>query len=423
MEKTGLINRALNLFGLEKRSINIDATTGIGLPYGFSSSPLSIQTSLQLSAVYRCVDVIGDSIASQSWQVMEYNKALGWVNNEFHDAYYMLNNEPNKFISRFTFIKTLVAQILLNGNGYAIIRRDGIGNPISLDLVTGNVIMYRRRDGSIYYEVQYSGYELATAQINGKESEIVEAEDMIHILNFSYDGLMGVSTLRHAANSMSLSISAEASARGFFRSGANMSGILTTEKGNKLTKEKSDKIKESWRAAFNVNSGDPGGVAVLESGLTFDSVTVNPKDQQLLEIRGFNVIDICRFFGVPPAKCFEGLSQPYANIESYQLGFITDCISPWDTKIEAEFNRKLFRPSQRKFTRLNLSIEELLRANLDAKSNYISKMFQSGGYTVNEVRKAAGNPRVDGGDEPMVQANMLTLSKHNEKEVKKVKQQ
>ena len=170
-------------------------------------------------------------------------------------------------------------------------------------------------------------------------------------------------------------------------------------------------MKQSWAEAFNVSSGNPGGIAVMEGGLEFKPITVNPKDAQMLETRQYNVIEICRFFGVSPSKVFDSNNLTYSNIESFQLGFLTDTISPLDAKIEAEFNRKLFRPSQRLKTRLNLNIDELLRANLDARANYASKMFQVGGYTVNEVRKECGNPKFkhENADKPMIQISMAPV--------------
>jgi len=408
MKKNNIITRVFNTLGFEKRSISVDPTTSVGLPYGFASSPLSVQLAMQLSCVYRCVEVISDAIASQTWDAMEYDNIEGFVTNPFHKSSYMLNFEPNPNMSRYTLMKTLIAKVLLEGNGYLIIRRDYRGDPIRLDLVTGNVIMYKREDGSIYYEVQYTGYDISTAKPQGKDSEIVESADMIHILNFSYDGLQGVSTLRHAANTMGLAYASESSAKGFFLSGANMSGILSAPIGMKLTKDKGDAIKQSWADAFNITSGNPGGIAVIEGGLHFEPVTVNPKDAQMLETRQFNVVEICRFFGVSPSKVFDNANLTYSNIESFQLGFLTDTISPLDAKIEAEFNRKLLRPSLRLKTRLNLNIEELLRANLDAKANYVSKMFQAGGYTINEVRHETGMPKYghENADKPMVQINM-----------------
>jgi HK97 family phage portal protein len=398
MANNNILTRVMSSLGYEKRSITTDITNGVGLPYGFASPPLSLQTSMQLSAVYRCVEVVSDAIASQTWDVLEYNKIEGFVSNPFHKAAHMLNYEPCPSMSRYTMMKTLVSKVLLEGNGYIEIVRDGRGDPIRLNLLTDTVKMFLLPDGNVYYLVGFEGNERR-----------IEGTDMIHILNFSYDGLTGVSTIRHAANTMSLAYASDQSAKGFFTSGANMSGILTSE--GKMTKEKATALKESWAAAFNVTSGNPGGIAIMESGLEFKPVTVNPKDAQMLETRQFNVIEICRFFGVSPSKVFDSNNLTYSNIESFQLGFLTDTISPLDAKIEAEFNRKLFRPSERLKTRVNLNIEELLRANLDAKANYVSKMFQAGGFTVNEVRKQCGNPKYFGenADKPMIQINMQSV--------------
>ena len=311
----------------------------------------------------------------------------------------MLNYEPHPAMSRFTLMKTLVAKVLLEGNGFIEITRDGRGDAVRLTLINDFVKMFQNADGTVYYEV-------------GKEGSayVVLGEDMIHILNHTYNGLLGISTLSYAASATSLASAAESSAKGFFVSGANMSGILTSE--GKMTKEKATALKASWAEAFNVTSGNPGGIAVMESGLEFKPVTVNPKDAQMLETRQFNVIEICRFFGVSPAKVFDSNNLTYSNIESFQLGFITDTISPLDTKIECEFNRKLFRPSERLKTKLNLSIEELLRANLDARANYVSKMFQAGGFTVNEVRRECGKPQFDNenANTPLVQINMSPIN-------------
>ena len=393
-----IIERTLKKFGYEKRSINVGYTTALGLPYGFSQSPVSLKLSMQLSAVYRCVEVISDAIASQSFEVLEYDKREGYVHNPFHEIDYMLNIEPNPNMTRFTMMKTLVAKMLLEGNAYIEIIRDGGGRPVNLILLSQKVTPYMSESGTMYYKIDEPGKE-----------RFVDYTNMIHILNFSYDGLVGVSTLEHAANSMNIARSSESSAQGFFASGANMSGILTSM--GKLTKEKADAIKKSWSDAFNITSGNPGGIAVMESGLEFKPVTVNPKDAQMLETRQFNVVEICRFFGVSPSKVFDSNNLTYSNIESFQLGFLTDTISPIDSKIENEFNRKLLPPLQRRMTKINLNIEELLRANLDARANYVNKMFQSGGFTVNEVRKAAGNPKYDNpnADKPLVQINMQTI--------------
>jgi HK97 family phage portal protein len=403
MEKRNIVTRALNLLGLERRSITVAPTNSLGLPYGFSSSPIAISSALQLSTVYRSVDVISDAIASQTWEYLEYRDKDGWESDPFNPIAYMLNNEPSISMSRYTLFKTLIAKVLLEGNGYLIINRKyDMGDPQSLTLVNGDVKIFMRNDQTLYYEV--TPY-LPDSTI-GKAFN-VDDQDMIHVLNYSYDGINGISTLRHAYNTLGLATASEATATGFFLSGANMAGILQTE--GKLTKPKAQEIKDSWAAAFNITSGQPGGIAVMESGLTFIPVTINPKDAQMLETRQFNVIDICRFFGVHPSKVFDSANLTYSNIESFQLGFLTDTISPWDSKIEAEFNRKLLRPGKRIKTKLNLNLDDLLRANMDSTANYVSKMFQCGGYTVNEVRAKIGQPKVKGGDKAYAPMNLIPV--------------
>jgi HK97 family phage portal protein len=406
----------------EQRSVSVAKTDSFALPYGGTVPIASIPLSLQLSTVYRCTQVISDSIASQMWQIKEYSKSQGFVNNPFHKLAWMLNYEPNPDMSRYTFMKVLVEKTLLNGACYIIVRRDDLGDAIRLDLVNGSVKLFRRDNGYPYYEVSYGPNDLPPSTKGEKTLEIVESSDMIVILNFSYDGIHGISTLQHAANVIDISQTTEDTAKGFFASGANMSGLLSFEDPNvRLTKDKADAMKKSFADALSSNKGGtPGGIVVMEGGGKFTPITVNPKDAQLLEAREFNAIQICRFFGVNPIKIFESDSVNYNSIEGYQLAFLTDAISPLDSKIENEFNRKLFRPSLRGRTILNLDVSELLRANLDAKANYVSKMFQCGGYNVNEVRATCGNPisKEEGANKPLVQVNMIPVDKLGQKEQK-----
>jgi len=406
MEKQNIFRRIINALPerpFEKRNITIAPTDGLGLPYGIPSSPIAITAALQLSTTYRCVEAITDAIGSQTWELLNYTEGDGWVSDPFAPVAYMLNNEPHPSMSRFTMMKTLIAKVLLEGNGYLIINRDyDFGDPVSLQLVNGSVRVFQNTDGSLYYLITpYIGLT------QGEEFR-VDGDNMIHILNYSYDGLVGVSTLTHAMTSMGLAKAAEATSEGFFKSGANMAGILQQEVG-KLTPEKAAAIKSSWAKAFDITSGQPGGIAVMEGGLKFTPVTVNPKDAQMLETRQFNVVEICRFFGVSPSKVFDSQNLTYSNIESFQLGFLTDTISPLDAKIEAEFNRKLLRPSKRLNTRFNLNIDDLLRANLSTTADYVSKMYQCGGFTTNEVRAKVGNPKIEGGDKAYKPLNLVAV--------------
>ena len=350
--------------------------------------------AMLLSTVYRCVDVISDSVAQLPLE--PYFKDSNGYKEKFvkHPTYYLLNKEPNKKMSRFTFIKTLVVSTLLKGNGYAYIERDNKGDAIALHYIPSDyVTITESKDGIKYSVVGIKGF--------------VEPCNMIHILNFSYDGITGISTLNHARLTLGLATDAESHAQGFFKGGANLAGILKVQ-SNLTTKQKVD-LKTSWQTAFSPTTGTPNGVAVLEGNMDFQPITVNPTDAQLLETREFNVIDICRFFGVSPVKAFDLSKSSYSTVEATQLAFLTDTLAPLLEKIELEFERKLYKPSERENIEVRFNTEVLLRADKASLASYYNTLFQIGVITPNEIRKVLDLPAIENGDKTFVQVNIQTL--------------
>jgi HK97 family phage portal protein len=385
----------------EKRSF-IDAISNFfGLNYGSTSTTISTTESMQLSAVYRCVNVITDAMGSMPIEVVRATTNKGITVDRGHSAFNMLNLSPNKLMSRFTMMKTLISKVLLDGNGFIEIKRDKSGNPIELLLITDRVSIYKTKDGGLIYKIDPEG----------EEERTVAGEDMIHVLNYSYDGLVGISTLVHAAMTTSLAMAGEKQAKGFFTGGANMGGILQT--AGKIDQTKADAMKAAWRTAFDTDDGTPNGVAVIEAGTTFTPVSVNPRDAQMLESRQYSSQEICRFFGVDPSKIGDTSARSYNSVEAGQLAFLTDAIAPIVSKVENEFNRKLFRPSERAEVRVRFDTNELIRLDSTAQANSMMKLFQTGAFTTNEIRERIGNQLVDGGDVPFVQVNMQPMSAAN----------
>lgn len=394
----------MSIFGYEirkaeKRDLTIGPSTGVGVPYGGVSADLSGEAAMKLSAVYRCVDVVSDSIATMPFDIM-IKKGNDWQKNSDHFSYTMLNSQPNPSISKYMFMKTLTGKVLLNGNGYIWIHRDGDGNPIWLQLLNGTIIMYLRTDFSVYY--MFLDYYTHT-------ETMIDGDDMIHVLNFSYNGLLGVSTLTHASNTLGLAQASEGQAKGFFSSGANMNGIISVP--GKIKEDHAKALKKAFGDAlkYDDKTGISGGIAILEDGAEFKAISINPKDAQMVETRVFNVVDICRFFGVSPIKAFDISGGVSKSVESYQLGYITDTIAPFAKKIENEFNRKLYRPSQRARTKIVLDINELMSSDLGTLGDYYQKMFQVGAYTPNEIREKIHNMIVENGDTSYVQVNLTPL--------------
>lgn len=352
-----------------------------------------------LSTVYRCVDLISDSVGVLPLETYLLD-SLGYKRPHFnHPIYDILNLEPNENMTRFTFFKTLMTSVLLRGNGYAYIERDNSNRVVQLEyLPSENVSMEW---------VTIDGKSRKRYRVIGKES-LVEPRDIFHVLNFSYDGHTGVSTLTHARETLGLASDSESHAAGYFKGGGSMAGVLTVE-GARLTTDQKDDIYKTWGNRTNPVTGSPNGIVVLEQNMKYQPISVSPKDAQLLESRQFNVLDICRFFSVSPVKAFDLSRSSYSTVEAEQLGYLADTVLSIITKIELEINRKIFLPSERKVMKAEFNTAAILRTDKAAQGEYWNKMFQVGAATPNEIRREMNLPKMENGDQAFVQVNVQTL--------------
>ncbi|RHB90660.1 phage portal protein [Parabacteroides distasonis] len=353
----------------------------------------SRKPAMTLAAVYRCVNVISESVAQLPLDTFKKDNEGYKSPYVGHPAYDLLREFPNPDMTRFTFLKTLVSSVLLNGNGYAYVDRDEYGNALSLQYIPSGLV-------SVVY-ITVDGIPRMRYQVTGFKS-LVEPSDMIHVLNFSYDGITGVSTLTHARNTLGISSSAEDYAKQFFSDGGGVMGILSFD--TKLRDGQKEEIKKAW--ADMVSNG---GIGVLEANSHYQSVSINPSDAQMLETRQFNVIDICRFFGVSPVKAFDLSKSSYSTVEATQLAFLTDTLAPLLENIELEMKRKVFRPSEISYVEVKFDTSNLLRADKAAQATFMKTMYEMGGMTPNEARRMMDMPKVKNGDQPLVNNAMVPL--------------
>ena len=379
----------------KKELANVTANT-----FGASSFLFSRDSAMKLSTAYRCVEVKSADIGSLPLKIYE-RLTDGFKREAFdHPLSRILNIEPNSDMSRFTFFKTLQTSVDLRGNAYAYIERDAKGQVTQLVYLPTSEV-------SIEFVESESGAKHKYYRVTGF-NKLVHPRDIIHILNFSYDGIQGVSTLTHAANTLNLSISSESHAFGFFKSGGSLSGILSVE-GRSLTKAQKDQIYEDFNNRINPANGYSNGVAVLEHNMKFAPIGVSAKDCQMIESRQFNVVDVCRFFGVSPIKCFDLSKSSYATVEAMQLQHLSDTLTPLVVNYEAELNRKLLLPSEQGRFVIEFDTTALLRTDKSAEATYLQTMFNIGAITINEIRHKNNLPRLEGGDTPFVPVNLQTL--------------
>lgn len=389
----------MRIFGYELRKATKKELYNIRA-FGSGRSYLeSRSTPMLLSTVYRCVDLISDSVAVLPLKTYMIDNEGFKSEAKKHPLYYILDSEPNEDMTRFVFFKTLMTSVLLTGNGYAYIEREGLKVSQLVYIPSGAV--------SIVYVNDKNGVMRKRYQVQGFK-ELVEPRDMIHVLNFSYDGIKGISTLEHARQTLAIATSAEESAKGFYESGGQLSGVLTVE-GTRLNKEQKDQIYKTWMERTDPVTGHPNGIAVLEGNMKYQPISISPSDSQLLESRQFNVVDICRFFSVSPVKAFDLSKSSYSTVEATQLQYLTDTALAIITKIEQEINRKVFLPSEREKFRAEFDTSAILRTDKSAQAVYWKELFNIGAATPNEVRRENNLGRMENGDKAFVQVNVQTL--------------
>ena len=374
----------------EKRSIiDEENVWGLALNYGGYSTYKTSQ-ALALSAVYRCVEVITNGVASLPIKLYRVDEK-GFKYEVKNDLSYIISKHPNKKMNAYTFYKLMMKDVLMAGNAYALIMRDG-KNVVGLQYIPAGLVSPIDKIDHIEYMV---------TGIKGT----VRQEDMIHILNYSDNGVIGISVLSHARRVLGIADAGDKSADNFYRSGGCTSGFLKFT--GPSTGSQRQEILSAWNQATGGPNNGPNGIAVLPSNVDYTQLSVDPADAQLLESRKFSVIEICRFFGVSPSMAFDLSHASYNNSEMAELSFLNDTLRPILTKIELEFEVKLFNREDN--MDIKFDVNELLRTDKKSQAEYLTKMFNLGTMSPNEIRKELDMEPIDGGDIHVAQVNLTSI--------------
>lgn len=343
-------------------------------------------SAMNLSTVFRCVDLISDSVAGLPIRVIKESAGCkNEMNN--HSLNVVFSNGISNNLTVYHFMKLLIQSVLLKGNGFALIERGIDGTVTGLKfLESGDVNIHydKARKSSLYYTC------------NLIQNKKIEPINMIHLRKYSNDGVNGKSVLSYAIRSIKLSNSAESQATKFFSSGCNLSGVLKVN--STLTKEQRQNIHESWNKSMT-NGGS--GLAVLQGNMDFQQISLSPEDSQLLGSRLFQVDELCRFFGVNPVLVGELSHSSYNSLEAAQQEFLLHTLQPYINMVEQELTAKLFKPSE-KGLRINLDETAILRTDKTALATYYKTLLDTGILCINEVRKELGYNEIEGGEKHII---------------------
>lgn len=404
----GLINKLFK----SRDHPKIDNRT-VGSSYSFymggSSAGKNVneRSAMQMTAVYSCVRILAEAVAGLPLHLYRYKEDGGKERAIDNNLYHLLHDEPNKEMSSFIFRETLMTHLLLWGNAYAQIIRNGKGEVVALyPLMPNKMQVDRDENGELYYIYTRSSDEAKT--MDGV-TVYLTPRDVLHIPGLGFDGLVGYSPIGMAKNAIGLAIATEEYGAKFFANGAAPSGVLE----HPGTIKDPSRLRENWNSTFG-GSANSGKVAVLEEGMKYTPISISPEQAQFLETRKFQIDEIARIFRVPPHMVGDLEKSSFSNIEQQSLEFVKYTLDPWVIRWEQSLSRALLNEDEKRKYFFKFNLEGLLRGDYESRMSGYAVARQNGWMSANDIRELENMDKIpaeDGGDLYLINGNMLPLNK------------
>jgi len=392
-----------NIFKREKRmtlSEWINALDAMGSVESASGEPVGEDTAMTSSAVVACIRVLSTTIAMLPYPLYKRLDNGGREPAYDHPLYALLHDSPNNYQTAYEWRQQLITHVLLHGNAYSLIVRDGASGritellpftyPANMEVsLVGNEPVYR-------YRLQ-----------NGSVSQHLQSE-VLHIRGMSSNGLLGLATLDKSRDTIGLSLALQKFASKFFKNGANIGGAL--EHPATLSKDAADRLRAGWEKAYSGNN-NAFKVAILEEGMKYSKFGATPEEAQALESRKFQTLEVSRIFGVPPHMIGDLERATFSNIEHQGIEFVTFCLMPWAKNIEQRTAKQLIDAYERKEYFAEFTMAALMRGDYKSRQEGLNIMRQNGIINADEWR-ALENFNPIGGKEGtlyLVNGNMIQV--------------
>jgi len=375
---------------------------GYYFPWGGTASGKVVneQTAMTVTAVYGCVRILGEAIAGLPLHVYRYKPDGGKERIPMHPLFRLLHDAPNPEMTSFVFRETLMAHLLLHGNAYAQIIRNGHGQVLALYPLLPNRMQVSRdrRSGQIVYS--YTKEDGPPVPLS--------REDVLHIPGLGFDGLIGYSPIAMAKNAVGMALACEEYGAAFFANGANPGGVLEHPGVIKDVQ----RVKDSWNAGYQ-GSGNAHKIALLEDGMKFHAIGIPPEAAQFLQTRKFQTAEIARIFRVPPHLIGDLEKATFSNIEHQSLEFVKYTLDPWVVRWEQALMQALLLPGEKQEYFIKFNLDGLLRGDYQSRTQGYATGRQNGWLSANDIRELEDMnriPELEGGDAYLVNGNMIAIT-------------
>lgn len=356
-------------------------------------------SALRFAVVFACIHVISESVAQIPLKVYEKLPAGGKREAPEHPLYRILHDSPNSEMTSFTWREASAAHLCGWGNCYSFIDWGANGRPKSLELLTPDRVTPMRLDsGLLVYEV---------TNRKGQKTRFAK-EQILHVPWWGYDGVMGYSPIRMLAESIGAGIAAQQHVGSFFKNGAIPAIVLTHPEH--MSKEAQDRFRDNWHATH----GGPlssNKLAILEEGMTLQTLTIKPADAQLIDVMKMSRSQIAGAFRVPAHMINDLDKATFSNVDQLSIEFVKFSLDPWLERIEQTINCNLFLPSEQGEYICEFVRDGLLRGDPKARNEAHRVAIMGGWKSINEVRAEENMPPIPGGDKHFMQSAFTTVDK------------
>jgi HK97 family phage portal protein len=402
----------MRLFSGLFRSRDAPKNSTAGSAYRFflggsiSGKNVNERSAMQMTAVYSCVRILSEAVAGLPLHLYRYDADGSKEKAVDNPLYFLLHDEPNPEMTSFVFRETLMTHLLLWGNGYAQIIRNGKGEVVALYPLMPNRMTVDRDDkGQLYYEYQTSSDD---AKITKGGTVRLKPTDVLHIPGLGFDGLVGYSPIAMAKNAIGMAIACEEYGAKFFANGATPGGLLEYPG----TVKDPERVRESWNKGFG-GSSNSNKVAILEEGMKYTPISISPNEAQFLETRKFQINEIARIFRVPPHMVGDLEKSSFSNIEQQSLEFVKYTLEPWLIRWEQSMARVLISQNDKADYFIKFNVDGLLRGDYASRMSGYATARQNGWMSANDIRELENLDRIpaeDGGDLYLINGNMTKLA-------------
>ena len=381
-------------------------------PYSFLFGPTTAggrvvteRSAMQLTAVYSCVRILAEAVAGLPLHVYRTDKSGSRVKAVDHPLYRILHDEPNPEMTSFIFRETLMTHLLLWGNAFAQVIRNGLGEVVALYPLMPDRMSVGRDlvTHELYYEYQTTWDEPA-----GEYKTVrLSPADVLHVPGLGFDGLVGYSPIQMARNAIGLAQATEDYGASFFANGAAPGGVLE----HPGTIKDPARVRDSWQQTFG-GARNSNKIAVLEEGMKYTPIAVSPEQAQFLETRKFQINEIARIFRIPPHMIGDLDKSSFSNIEQQSLEFVKYTLDPWVIRFEQAITKTLLSAREKPSVFVKFNLEGLLRGDYQSRMEGYAVARQNGWMSANDIRELENLDRISaeaGGDLYLVNGNMLPL--------------